>query len=64
MIAAAWVCLLSPLVAAVLITLGGTAWSRRAAGYLATLSTAVSFVAALVCFFSIRGRSDDEQRSS
>ncbi len=60
MTAAAWVCLLSPLAAAVLITLGGTAWSRRAAGYLATLSTAVSFVAAAICFFSIRGRSDDE----
>ena len=37
--------------AAVLLTLGGTAWSRRAAGYLATLSTAVSFGAAVVCFF-------------
>ena len=59
MTAAAWVCLVSPLVAAVLLTLGGTAWSRRAAGYLATLSTAVSFGAAVVCFFSVRGRSDD-----
>ena len=59
MTAAAWVCLVSPLVAAVLLTLGGTAWSRRAAGYLATLSTAVSFGASVVCFFSVRGRSDD-----
>ena len=59
MTAAAWVCLVSPLAAAVLLTLGGTAWSRRAAGYLATLSTAVSFGAAVVCFFAVRGRSDD-----
>ncbi len=55
MTAAAWVCLVSPLAAAVLLTLGGTAWSRRAAGYLATLSTAVSFGAAVVCFFAVRG---------
>jgi NADH-quinone oxidoreductase subunit L len=60
--AAAWVCLLSPLGAALLITLGGTRWSRRAAGYLATLSTAVSFVAALVAFASILGR-ESENRS-
>ncbi len=46
MITAAWVCLLAPLAAAVAITLGGTRLSRRAAGYLATLSVAVSFVAA------------------
>jgi NADH-quinone oxidoreductase subunit L len=60
--AAAWVCLLSPLVAALLITLGGTAWSRRATGYLATLSTAVSFGAAAVCFIELTNRSH-EQRS-
>jgi NADH-quinone oxidoreductase subunit L len=61
MTAAAWVCLGSPLAAALLITLGGTAWPRRAAGYVATLSTLVSFVAAAVCFFSLSGR-DDEDR--
>jgi NADH-quinone oxidoreductase subunit L len=59
--AAAWVCLFSPLAAAVLITLGGTRWSRKSAGYLATLSVAVSFVAALVDFFSVVGKPDDEK---
>jgi NADH-quinone oxidoreductase subunit L len=61
MIAAAWVCLFSPLAAAVLITLGGNYWSRRATGYLATLSVAVSFVAAAVAFFSILGDPDEER---
>jgi NADH-quinone oxidoreductase subunit L len=60
-IAAAWICLFAPLAAAVLITLGGTRWSRRGAGYLATASVAVSFVAALVDFFSIVGNPDDER---
>ena len=61
MITAAWVCLFSPLAAAVLITLGGTPLSRRASGYLATLSVAVSFVAAAIAFFSILGEPADEQ---
>jgi NADH-quinone oxidoreductase subunit L len=61
MTSAAWVCLLSPLAAALLITLGGTSWSRRAAGYLATLSTAVSFVAATVSFFALLGRDGEER---
>jgi NADH-quinone oxidoreductase subunit L len=60
--AAAWVCLLSPLVAAAAITLAGTRVTRRGSGYLATLSTLVSFGAALVGFFSLLGR-DAEQRS-
>ena len=50
---AAWICLFSPLAAAVLITLGGTRITRRQAGYLATLSVLVSFVAALVTLFRI-----------
>jgi NADH-quinone oxidoreductase subunit L len=61
-IAAAWVCLFSPLAASLLITLGGTAWPRRVTGYVATLSTAVSFVAAAWCFFALIGR-DSEERS-
>ena len=61
MIAAAWVCLLAPLGAAVAITLGGTRWSRRAAGYLATLSVATSFVASAVAFFSILGDPPEER---
>ena len=61
MISAAWVCLFSPLAAAVLITLGGTRWSRKAAGYLATLSVAVSFVAACVSFISILGEPAEDR---
>jgi NADH-quinone oxidoreductase subunit L len=61
MIAAAWVCLFSPLAATVLITLGGTRWSRKAAGYLATLSVAVSFVAACISFFSILGEPTEDR---
>ncbi len=61
MIAAAWVCLLAPLGAAVAITLGGTRWSRRAAGYLATASVATSFVASAVAFVSILGDPEEER---
>jgi NADH-quinone oxidoreductase subunit L len=61
LIAAAWVCLFSPLAAAALITLGGTRLSRRVTGYLATLSVAVSFVSAAVAFFSILGEASDER---
>jgi NADH-quinone oxidoreductase subunit L len=59
--AAAWVCLLSPLAGALLITLAGTRISRRAAAYLSTLSVAVSFVASAVAFFALLGR-DAEDR--
>ena len=61
MITAAWVCLFSPLAAAVLITLGGNRLSRRASGYLSTLSVAVSFVAAAFAFFSILGDPAEER---
>jgi NADH-quinone oxidoreductase subunit L len=60
-IAAAWVCLFSPLAAAVLITLGGTRWSRKGAGYLATLSVAISFVAAAIDFFGTTGDPPDQR---
>jgi NADH-quinone oxidoreductase subunit L len=60
-IPAAWVCLFAPLGATVAITLGGTRWSRRAAGYLATASVATSFVAASVAFFSILGHDTDDR---
>ena len=59
--AAAWVCLLSPLAAALLITLAGGRLTRRGAGYLATLSTFVSFVAAAVAFFALIGESPEER---
>ncbi len=55
--AAGWVCLLVPLGAALAITLAGNRISRRGAGYLATGSVAVSFVAAVVSFASLLGDS-------
>ena len=61
MISAAWVCLASPLAAALLITLAGTRLPRRAAGYVATGSTLISFVAALVAFFSLLGERAEER---
>jgi NADH-quinone oxidoreductase subunit L len=61
MITSAWICLLSPLAAAVLITLGGTRITRRQAGYLATLSVLVSFVSALVTFFLLLDDSPEER---
>jgi NADH-quinone oxidoreductase subunit L len=62
MTVAAWVCLLSPLAGALLITLLGTRISRTAAGYLSTLSVAVAAVAAAVAFFASLGM-DPEERS-
>jgi NADH-quinone oxidoreductase subunit L len=61
MTGAAWVCLLSPLASTLLITLLGTRSSRRASGYIATLSTFVSFGAALIAFFALLAR-DPENR--
>jgi NADH-quinone oxidoreductase subunit L len=62
MIYGSWICLLSPLAAAGLITLAGGRLTRRGAGYLATLSCFVSFGAAVAVFVSLLGR-DAEQRS-
>jgi NADH-quinone oxidoreductase subunit L len=61
MITTAWICLLSPLAAAVLITLAGTRISRRLAGYLATTSVLVSFVAALITFFRLLDEPPEER---
>jgi NADH-quinone oxidoreductase subunit L len=61
MITSAWICLLSPLAAAALITLGGTRITGRQAGYLATLSVLVSFVSALVTFFLLLNDSPEER---
>jgi len=49
-IVAAWICLVAPLAAALLITLLGTGISRRAAGYVATTSVLAAFAAAVVVF--------------
>ena len=61
MIPAAWTCLLSPLAAALLITLAGTRISRRGAAYLATASVFVSFVAAVVSFAGLLGDSPKQR---
>jgi NADH-quinone oxidoreductase subunit L len=61
--AAAWVCLLSPLAGALLITLAGTRISRRAAGYLSTLSVVVSFVASAVAFFALLDRDPEDRQA-
>jgi NADH-quinone oxidoreductase subunit L len=61
MIVAAWICLLTPLGAALLITLCGARLSRRGAGYLATLSVAVSFVTAVVTFVALLGDSPKDR---
>ena len=62
MIYGAWICLLSPLAAAGLITLAGERISRRGAGYLATLSCFVAFGGAVATFIGLLGQ-DGEQRS-
>jgi NADH-quinone oxidoreductase subunit L len=61
MIASAWICLLSPLGAAVLITLAGTRIPRRLAGLVATLSVLVSFAAALIVFFRLLDESPEQR---
>jgi NADH-quinone oxidoreductase subunit L len=60
-ITGAWICLLSPLAAAGLITLGGERISRRAAGYLATLSCFVAFGGAVASFIGLLGREGEER---
>jgi NADH-quinone oxidoreductase subunit L len=59
---AAWVCLFMPLGSAGLITVSGTAISRRTAAWIATLACAGAFVAALVSFAAMLGR-EPENRS-
>ncbi len=61
MIPAAWICVFAPLAATVAITLAGNRISRRGAGYLATASVGVSFVAALVSFVVLLGRGHEER---
>ena len=64
MTVAAWICLLSPLGAALAITLAGTSITRRVAGYLATASVGISFVAALVTFLALTDRGEEEREET
>ncbi len=57
MIPAAWVCLLLPLAGSLAIALLGRAISRRAAGWVATVSVAGSFAAALIALGAMLARS-------
>jgi NADH-quinone oxidoreductase subunit L len=63
-IVAAWICLLTPLGATLAITLAGQRLTRRGAGYLATGSVAVSFVAAVVTFALLLDDSPDDRSHS
>jgi NADH-quinone oxidoreductase subunit L len=62
MVWGAWICLLSPLAAACLITLGGERLSRRGAAYLSTLSCFVAFGGALASFIGLLGRDGGNRR--
>src|SRR4051794_3615745 len=59
--AAAWITLVSPLAAALAITLAGNRLSRRGAGLLATAATVIAFVAAVVSFVAMLGRDSGER---
>src|SRR5262245_55786836 len=61
MIAAAWTCLLAPAAAVLVITLSGTRIPRRAAGWIATGATSVSFVAALVVLAKLLGENPEQR---
>src|SRR5712692_8787448 len=61
MIYGAWICLLSPLAAAGLITLEGDRISRRVAGYVATLSCFVAFGGAVASFVGLLERAPDQR---
>jgi NADH-quinone oxidoreductase subunit L len=59
MIAGAWLCLAAPLAGALLITLCGTRISRRAAGWLSTVSVFVAFAGAVWSFFGLRAHGSE-----
>ena len=59
----AWVCLLAPLAAVFAIALGGNRLPRRAAGYLATGSTVVSFAAAVTALIATLGNSASQRQT-
>src|SRR3954451_14922479 len=60
----AWICLAAPLAGVALIILGGTRISRRTAGWLATLSVAVSFGGALWAFGDMLGKDASQRHAS
>jgi NADH-quinone oxidoreductase subunit L len=61
--ACAWVCLLAPLGAVLVIALGGNRLPRRVAGYLATSSTVIAFAAAVTALLSTLGHSASQRQT-
>jgi len=61
MIVSAWICLGSPLAAALAITLAGRRLTRRGAGYVASASVLASFAAAAVSFALLWGKPPDDR---
>ncbi|HEY5159720.1 MAG TPA: NADH-quinone oxidoreductase subunit L [Gaiellaceae bacterium] len=61
--ACAWICLLAPLAAVLVIALGGNRLSRCAAGYLATGSTVIAFAAAVTALLSTLGHSASQRQT-
>ena len=61
MIAAAWIALFSPAVAVGLIAAAGNRVTGRQAGWIASLSTGISFVCSLVALFSLLGDEAEER---
>jgi NADH-quinone oxidoreductase subunit L len=60
-VVAAWIALFSPAVAVCLLALGGRAIPGRAAGWIASLATLVSFAASVLVFVSLLGRHAEER---
>jgi NADH-quinone oxidoreductase subunit L len=61
LIAGAWICLVAPLVGAVVITLGGTRLPRVVTGYIATTACFVAFGGALASFIGLLGKQSSDR---
>jgi NADH-quinone oxidoreductase subunit L len=61
--AGAWICLVSPLAGAVLITLLGPSISRRTAGWLSTLSVFAGFGGAVTAFVGLLEREEEKREA-
>jgi NADH-quinone oxidoreductase subunit L len=59
--AAAWVCLVAPLVTAIALAIKGDLLSRRLAGYFSTATALVSFAASIVAFVIMLGESPSQR---
>ncbi len=61
MAAAAWICLVLPLAATLVITLCGNLIPRQVAGWLSTATTAGAFAAAVYAFVTMLGENPDQR---